>query len=131
MIVAIILLFILIGIGVWVVNKSEKEAIRKRFVERNPISIDEFMKMLDFDIGQECVTDALEDLSMIFNVQKELILPTDRFDIEFAPAKGSELDSTISALQLKVAFEAKMRGINVKRMNIITVRDFIALKAMR
>ena len=59
----IALFFILIGIGVWMVDKSEKDAIRKRFVGRNPISIDEFMAMLDFDVGQDCVNGALEEFS--------------------------------------------------------------------
>ena len=88
------------------------------------------MDMLDLDTEQDCVNNALEDLSVIFCVKKEMILPTDRFDIEFAPAKGSELASAISALELKITYEAKKKGIDIKSLNIRTVRDFIALKAI-
>ena len=123
----IIMLFVSI-IGTWMVHKSEKDAIRKRFIGRSPISIDEFMDMLDFDVGQDCVNNALEDLSVIFYVQKELILPTDRFDTEFAPLKGSELDSAISTLELQIAYEAKKKGIDIYSLNIRNVRDFIAFK---
>jgi len=124
----IVLILIISVIGVWMVNKSEKDTIRKRFIGRNPISIDEFMNMLNLNVGQDCVNNALEDLSVIFYVKKELILPTDRFDIEFAPPKGSEMGSMISELQLEIASEAKKKGIDIKSLNIKTVRDFIALK---
>jgi len=125
-----LVLAIFIGIGIWMVDKSEKDAIRKRFAVRDPISIDEFLDMLDLDVGRDFVINALKDLSGIFYVQKELILPTDRFDIEFAPPKGSELDSAISTLQFEVAYEANKRGIDIKSLNIKTVRDYIALKTM-
>ena len=128
MIVAFIIALFVSIIGVWMVDKSEKDAIRKRFVGRNPISIDEFMAILDLDAGQDCVNDALEELSVIFYVQKELILPTDRFDIEFAPLKGSELSSAITDLELQIDYEAKKNGIDINSLNIRTVRDFIAFK---
>jgi len=131
MIVAFIIALFVSIIGVWMVDKSEKDAIRKRFVGRNPISIDEFMAILDLDAGQDCVNDALEELSVIFYVQKELILPTDRFDIEFAPLKGSELSSAITDLELQIDYEAKKNGIDIKSLNIRTVRDFIAFKQNR
>jgi len=129
-VVLIMALFLSSLIGVWMVGKSEKDAIRNRFVDRTPVSIDKLMDMLDLDVGQDCVNNALEDLSVIFHVQKELILPTDRFDIEFAALKGSELDSAISALELEITYEAKKRGIDTQNLNIRTVRDFIALKAI-
>jgi hypothetical protein len=132
MIVALIIALALAGcIGIWIVLKSEKVAIRTRFIGRSPISVDEFIDMLDLDVEQDCLNNALKELSVIFSVEKELIRPTDRFDTEFAPVKGSETDSPIGTLEFEIVSEAKAKGMDIESLDIRTVRDFIAFKCRK
>lgn len=130
MIGALILALVLVGgIGVWLVTKSERDTIRSRFVGRRTIALDEFINMLNLpDVDRDCVADELNKLSVIFSIERELIRPTDSFDVEFEPVKGSEIDSPLGTLQFEIANEAKSRGIAMDNLNIKTVHDYIAFK---
>jgi hypothetical protein len=115
----------LVTFGVFFVMRSEQNIIRKRFSDRENISIGQFMTLLnDVNIREDCVEQALRTLSSTFEIEQEKIRPDDRFDREFAPVRGSEFDSSLSTLCFDVSYDIKKFKID-SEVWIDTVRDYI------
>jgi hypothetical protein len=123
--VIIFVVLVLVTFGVFFVMRSEQSIIRKRFSDRENISIGQFMTLLDdVNIRENCADQALRKLSSTFEIEQGKIRPDDRFDREFAPVRGSEFDPPLSTLRFDVSYDIKKFEID-SEIRIDTVRDYI------
>ncbi|SRR5713101_841985 len=101
----------------------------KRFKGRSSLTPDEIYQQFYSSSGipKTVVLDVLKEISEATEIAQGLIRPTDRFDIELAPAKGwEEMDD--ASLELKTYAE-KLGNRTVSLSKVHTVRDYIELVA--
>jgi hypothetical protein len=90
----VIVLSLLIGAGGYFVYRAERQRIPKkaaRFAEREPIHLNEVYERFYVPSGlnRQRVLELWQEVAKTLRLDPEKLRPTDSFDVELAPVKGS------------------------------------------
>lgn len=114
-------------IGLIIVERHTKREKLSRFKERNNIPEEEFYNKFYLSSGlpKDLVLAALREVAEVLELPQGLLRPDDRFDREFAPVKGSEMDDPRYSLETIIYSKLKKLDSNTNLSTIHTLDDLI------
>ncbi len=103
----------------------------ERFLDREDLSADDFYQnfFADSGIPKETVLKFLDFVAGQLDIPVGTLRPTDRFDTDFTPEKGSEYDDGIGTLDYYLYLTARKAGVYPETIEAETLGEYIGAMA--
>jgi len=129
--VTFIVTMVLAVAGYFYVQRNSKLEMERRFADREHLDIERVCDL--FCQGgltdRPMVRELIEHVAGVLSVSPSVLRPTDRFEFELRPARGSEFDSDRNTLLLDLARLAKKRKQPLDTASIKTLGDYLQAMA--
>jgi hypothetical protein len=105
------------GIGIWWFGEAADATRRKRFENRDEISLEEFMAGCEAGPALDCelVQWLTNELAAAIGIRPGQLRPNDRIDTELAPERGWEFDDSVYAVIDSLVRRSGMRRVMKER----------------
>ncbi len=118
-------------VGYFYVQRKAKLEMERRFDDREHLDIERVCDLFCQSglTDRPMVRELIEHVAGVLSVSPSLLRPTDRFEVELKPPRGSEFDSERNTLLLDLARLAKKRKQPLDTASIKTLGDYLRAMA--
>lgn len=122
---------VLAVVGYLYVQRKAKREMERRFDDREHLDIERVCDLFCQSglTDRTMVRELIEHVAGVLSVSPSLLRPTDRFEFELKPPRGSEFDSDRNTLLLDLARLAKKRKQPLDTSSIKTLGDYLQAMA--
>jgi|GEM_PF-543489 len=126
-IVLCVLLFIALGVLIWLMEKPELRRKRQRLSGREELDAQSFYDCYYKGSGfpRDLVSSVMTRVAYEVQLPAGLLRPTDRFDRELAPMKGWEFDDGLAMLSISLDRRLRRCGLSPGLSGVETIDDLI------